>query len=78
MRKVAATFTASMVEGFQEVFNSKAQDLVGSLKMEVGKGPFDVLPLLSFMTLRAICREYRYMCPAIMLSLELGNVVDIS
>ena len=46
-----------MVDGFQEVFNIKARELVEKFKGEIDKKPFDAMPYLANTTLAAICGE---------------------
>ncbi|KAI5634881.1 cytochrome p450 domain-containing protein [Phthorimaea operculella] len=57
IKKLAGTFTGSIVEGYQEVFNAQAQRLVDKLKVEVGREPFDVMnKYLAYTTLETICQ----------------------
>ncbi|CAH0720550.1 unnamed protein product, partial [Brenthis ino] len=56
IKLIAGMFTGSMVDGFQQVFNIKARELVEKLKEENNKRPFDPMPHLSYITLAAICQ----------------------
>ncbi|XP_037293216.1 cytochrome P450 4V2 isoform X2 [Manduca sexta] len=56
IKKLGGTFTTSIVEGYQDVFNAQADKLVGRLKACVDKEPFDVMHDLAYTTLEAICQ----------------------
>ncbi|PZC74190.1 hypothetical protein B5X24_HaOG200063 [Helicoverpa armigera] len=57
IKKLAGTFTSSVVDGYLEIFNAQAHRLVENLKTEVGKGPFDVIhKYLAYTTLETICQ----------------------
>ncbi|KAF9805943.1 hypothetical protein SFRURICE_004155 [Spodoptera frugiperda] len=56
IKKLAGTFTSSVVDGYQDVFNAQAEKLVINLKTKVGKEPFDVMHTLAFATLETICQ----------------------
>nr|QGA73291.1 cytochrome P450 CYP4C1-like protein transcript variant 3 [Spodoptera frugiperda] len=56
IKKLAGTFTSSVVDGYQDVFNAQAEKLVVNLKTKVGKEPFDVMHSLAFATLETICQ----------------------
>uniref|UniRef100_A0A0K8TV78 Cytochrome p450 n=1 Tax=Epiphyas postvittana TaxID=65032 RepID=A0A0K8TV78_EPIPO len=57
IKKLAGTFTGSIVDGYQEVFNAQAHKLVENLKGEVGKKPFNIMhKYLAYTTLETICQ----------------------
>ncbi|XP_047992701.1 cytochrome P450 4c21-like [Leguminivora glycinivorella] len=57
IKKLAGTFVGPIVDGYQDVFNAQAHKLVGRLKAEAGKGPFDIMEkYLAFATLETICQ----------------------
>lgn len=58
IRKLAGTFSLSVVDGYLGVFNTQGKKLVDNLLTEVGKKPFDILQkYLAHTTLEAICRK---------------------
>ncbi|CAB3252918.1 unnamed protein product [Arctia plantaginis] len=57
IRKLAGTFSSSVVDGYLGVFNAQAKKLVDNLLMEVGQEPFDIMQkYLAYTTLEAICQ----------------------
>ncbi|KAJ8712062.1 hypothetical protein PYW07_004904 [Mythimna separata] len=57
IKKLAGTFTSSVVDGYLGVFNAQTHRLVESLKTEVGKEPFDIIhKYLAYTTLETICQ----------------------
>ncbi|KAJ8714835.1 hypothetical protein PYW08_004816 [Mythimna loreyi] len=57
IKKLAGTFTGSVVDGYLGIFNAQTHKLVENLKTEVGKEPFDVMhKYLAYTTLETICQ----------------------
>lgn len=55
INRVNNAFSASVTDGFQDVYNVYARKLVGQLKAESGRPAFDVSRTISFVILQAIC-----------------------
>nr|QPF77622.1 cytochrome P450 monooxygenase CYP366A1 [Ostrinia furnacalis] len=57
IRNLAGTFNTTVVDGYQNVFNAQAQNLVRNLKKEVGAEPFDAMhKYLAYTTLETVCQ----------------------
>ncbi|KAI8439113.1 hypothetical protein MSG28_012971 [Choristoneura fumiferana] len=57
IKKLAGTFTGSIVDGYQEIFNTQALKLVNNLKEEVENAPFNIMhKYLAYTTLETICQ----------------------
>ncbi|GBP58576.1 Cytochrome P450 4g15 [Eumeta japonica] len=57
IKKLATTFTGSIIDGFQDVFNHESMRLTEKLESEIGKEPFDALDkYLAIATLETICQ----------------------
>ncbi|OWR55714.1 cytochrome P450 CYP366A1 precursor [Danaus plexippus plexippus] len=60
IKKIGGTFTRSVVNSYQEVYNAQARRLVEELRAHVDKPPFESMHCIAHRTLETICRECDY------------------
>ncbi|XP_048481048.1 cytochrome P450 4C1-like [Plutella xylostella] len=57
VKNLSATFTGSVIDGFQDIFNQQARRLVDQLSGEAGRPPFDAMQkYFAYATLETICQ----------------------